>query len=106
MSEDMMGPRREFDAEEFAEFRADPKNRVLVSDVCEAVGIQPTIRELDARNSDGFHIRLLWDSEKDEVLIAVEDDRTRTRTRYVVPDPADALEAFDHPFGYGGRRIR
>ena len=62
--------------------------------------LTPTdLRELDARQGDSLDIRLLWDPATNDVVITVED--FRTDEFLIVPvDPADALEAFHHPFAY------
>lgn len=60
------------------------------------------IRELDQRNNDGIEVTLLWDSVADRVFISVVDGRRGTSLRVDV-DPADALDAFHHPYAYIGR---
>jgi len=57
------------------------------------------VRELDRRVNDGFDVRLLWDSETGRVFVAIEDERYGEWITLDV-DPADALEAFHHPFSY------
>jgi hypothetical protein len=61
------------------------------------------VRELDRRVNDGFDVTLLWDPETDRVFVDVEDQRHGGSFEVDV-DPADALEAFYHPFAYAGRR--
>jgi hypothetical protein len=63
------------------------------------------IRELDYRSGDGIAVTLLWEPEKDRVVVAVEDERTNDRFRIRV-DAADALDAFRHPYAYDRRRRR
>jgi hypothetical protein len=63
------------------------------------------IRELDQRSSDGVEVTLLWDSAADRVFIAVEDKRRETSFQLEV-DPADALDAFHHPYAYVGRPLK
>lgn len=58
-------------------------------------------RELDARTlSDGTRIRLLWQPTADgpgAVLLEARDPGSPERLRVVVP-PAEALDAFNHPW--------
>ncbi len=62
--------------------------------------LTPTdLRELDARQGDGLDIRLLWDPVTNDVVVTVEDSRTDDFL-IVVVDPADARDAFHHPFAY------
>jgi hypothetical protein len=58
-----------------------------------------TVRELDRRTNDGLDVKLLWDSATDRVYVAVEDHRHGDAFELEV-DPADALDAFHHPFAY------
>jgi hypothetical protein len=60
------------------------------------------LRELDARENDGIHVRLMWSPAEDRVLLHVDD--TKHGIRLVVPvKRTDALHAFDHPFAYADR---
>jgi hypothetical protein len=56
------------------------------------------IRELDHRASDGIDVRLLWNAETKAVLVSVAE-RDGTSFEFQVP-PADALQAFHHPYAY------
>jgi hypothetical protein len=60
---------------------------------------ETAVRELDRRVNDGFDVRLLWESETGRVFVAIEDERYGEWITMDV-DPADALEAFYHPFAY------
>ena len=60
---------------------------------------ETAVHELDRRVNDGFDVRLLWNSETGHVFVAIEDERYGESIRLDV-DPADALEAFHHPFSY------
>ena len=60
---------------------------------------EPLVRELDHRVNDGFDVSLLWDPETGRVFLAIEDERNAEWITMDV-DPADALEAFQHPFAY------
>ena len=60
---------------------------------------ETAVRELDRRVNDGFDVRLLWDSETGRVYVAIEDERYGEWITMDI-DPADALEAFHHPFAY------
>ncbi len=62
--------------------------------------LQPEIRELDHRMSDGIDVWLLWNSRTNQVFVAVEDQRSGELFEVTVPR-ADALDAFHHPYAYG-----
>lgn len=55
-------------------------------------------RELDRRVNDGFDVRLLWQSQTNRVFVAVVGRHGDTLEFEVAP--AEALEAFHHPFAY------
>jgi hypothetical protein len=57
-------------------------------------------RELDARNSDGTHVRLLWHPEDDHVSVAVNDTKTGEIFDLPVHDGQSALDVFRHPYAY------
>jgi hypothetical protein len=59
---------------------------------------ETVVRELDRRINDGFDVRLLWHSQTNCVLVAVEGRHGDTLEFEVAP--AEALEAFYHPFAY------
>jgi hypothetical protein len=61
------------------------------------------LRELDQRNSDGIDVRLLWNSATDAVTVSVNDTKRRESFELEV-DGADALDAFNHPYAYAGRK--
>ncbi len=66
-------------------------------------GMAERIRELAARQSDGVEVRLLWDEASDAITVVVED--FQAGGSFEVPvDPAHALDAFNHPFGYAALR--
>jgi hypothetical protein len=58
--------------------------------------------ELDHRSNDGIDVTLFWDSRTNEVFVAVEDER-RGDSFKVGVNPADALDAFHHPYAYADR---
>jgi hypothetical protein len=55
------------------------------------------IRILHERKSSDLHVMLLWNANTDRVHVLVRDEVTGDKF-IVVPDPAEALEAFYHPF--------
>jgi hypothetical protein len=57
------------------------------------------IRELDARESDGISVRLLWHPRENAVTVSVEDPRVGDCFQLAVT-PERALDAFQHPFAY------
>ena len=59
------------------------------------------IRELDHRTNDGIDVRLFWNSRTNHVFVAVEDQRSGMAFELIVSG-ADALDAFRHPYAYGG----
>ena len=63
------------------------------------------MRELDQRSGSGLEVTLLWSERTGAVFVCVEDGRTDTGFHFAV-DPADALEAFRHPYGYNRRTVR
>jgi len=63
------------------------------------------LRELDQRSGNGLEVTLLWSERTGAVFVRVEDERTDTGFHFAV-DPAEALEAFRHPYGYSRRNVR
>jgi hypothetical protein len=61
-----------------------------------------TVRELDCRTNDSIDVRLLWDSRISRVFVSVHDRRLDEFLEFDVA-PADALEAFRHPYAYAHR---
>jgi len=57
------------------------------------------LRELDQRSGNGLEVTLLWSERTGSVFICVEDKPASNGFHFAV-DPADALEAFRHPYGY------
>lgn len=57
------------------------------------------IRELDSRSNDDIHVTLLWDPQADRVFLTLVDRRLHQAFEIDV-DPADALDAFRHPYAY------
>jgi hypothetical protein len=55
--------------------------------------------ELDARAGDGIDVRLFWHPETGSVTVSVFDT-THEQAFELVVDPAQALDAFTHPFAY------
>ncbi len=61
-----------------------------------------SIRELDHRTGDGIDVTLLWYPDTGRVSVAVVDLRSGEAFELTV-FPADALEAFKHPYAYATR---
>jgi hypothetical protein len=59
-------------------------------------------RELAQRQSAGIEVLLLWYPEADRVEVSVRDSRTGAEFQIDVP-PADALEAYYHPYAYAAK---
>jgi hypothetical protein len=55
--------------------------------------------ELAARSGSGISVRLLWDSERDQVVLHYRDERTGDIFAADVPNDC-ALEALEHPNAY------
>ena len=64
-----------------------------------SVSLTDPIRELDHRSVNGLEVVLVWYPESNTVAVHVFDARTSTALRAEV-DPADAADAFLHPFAY------
>jgi hypothetical protein len=56
-------------------------------------------RELDQRSGDGIDVTLFWSPRTNRLWIVVEDTRDGDSFELDV-DPADALDAFHHPYAY------
>jgi hypothetical protein len=66
-----------------------------------------SVRELDRRISDGFDVRLVWNSLTNCLFVSIEDQRHGATYEFSV-DASEAMDAFRHPFAYrrdaGARR--
>ena len=60
-------------------------------------------RELDYRVNDGLEVTLLWQADTDSVTVKVFDGKTGDDFDLSV-DPADAMDAFHHPYAYAASR--
>ncbi len=60
-------------------------------------------RELDFRSTDGLEVTLLWQPETNRVSVTVFDAKTGDDFDLDI-DPADAADAFDHPYAYAASR--
>jgi hypothetical protein len=56
-------------------------------------------RELDRRQNNGVEVALLWSPESNSVAVTVTDWSTGDEFAVEV-DPANALDAFHHPYAY------
>jgi len=59
-----------------------------------------TMHELDSRNADGIHVRLLWSEHDGRVAVVVTDHRTGDEFAVDVPEGDRALDVFHHPYAY------
>ena len=57
------------------------------------------MRELDRRSSDDIEVTLLWSARKYRVFVSVLERRTEALFQFEVA-PAQALDAFHHPYVY------
>ena len=62
--------------------------------------IHTDMQELGTRISDGIHVRLLWTSHDNRVVVAVDDSKTGDRFHVEVTGHQRALDVFQHPFAY------
>jgi hypothetical protein len=60
-------------------------------------------RELDFRSTDGLEVALLWQPETNGIRVSVFDAKTGDDFDIDV-DPADAMDAFHHPYAYAASR--
>jgi hypothetical protein len=58
--------------------------------------------ELDRRSGSGLDVMLVWEPATNCVFVGVIDQRTGNEFAIEV-DPADAVDAFYHPFVYESR---
>ncbi len=61
--------------------------------------VETEVRELAQRSNDGIDVTLLWTPRTNRLFIAVEDKHDGDCFRSDV-SPADALDAFNHPYAY------
>jgi hypothetical protein len=59
-------------------------------------------RELDHRSNDGIDVTLLWSPHTNRVWVAIADARADEAFELDI-EPADALDAFQHPYAYLSR---
>jgi hypothetical protein len=57
--------------------------------------------ELDRRSGNGVDVVLVWEPATNRVFVGLLDQRTGSEFAIEV-DPANALDAFYHPFAYVG----
>jgi hypothetical protein len=57
------------------------------------------MRELDHRSSDDIEVTLLWSARTNRVFVSVLERRSEALFDFEVA-PAQALEAFQHPYAY------
>jgi hypothetical protein len=55
--------------------------------------------ELDAREGDGIDVQLFWHPRSGSVTVSLFDT-THEQAFELLVDPAEALDAFNHPFAY------
>jgi hypothetical protein len=60
-------------------------------------------RELDFRSNDGLEVALLWQPETNQLSVSVYDSKTGDDFDFEV-DPAEATDAFNHPYAYAASR--
>jgi hypothetical protein len=59
--------------------------------------------ELDYRSNDGLEVALLWQPETNSITVKVFDAKTGDDFDLEV-DPAEAIDAFHHPYAYAASR--
>ena len=60
-------------------------------------------RELAYRSADSVEVVLLWERGSRDLTVRVRDARSGDEFELAV-DPAQALDAFHHPYAYAARR--
>jgi hypothetical protein len=65
-----------------------------------------TMRELHSRTADGIHVRLLWNEQDGQVMVAVADNKAGDGFTIDVRDGDRALDVFHHPFAYAAWRTQ
>jgi hypothetical protein len=60
-------------------------------------------RELAYRSVDGIEVSLFWTRPSNRVTVELFDAQIVERFEFEV-DPADALDAFNHPYSYAATR--
>ena len=60
-------------------------------------------RELDFRSNNGLEVALLWEPETNRVSVSVFDRQSGDDFTLEV-DPAEALDAFHHPYALAATR--
>jgi hypothetical protein len=62
------------------------------------------IRELATRTGEGLTVELLWDDDRDQVILRYRDESTGEEFVADVPNDA-ALSAYEHPNVYRPRHV-
>lgn len=62
-----------------------------------------TFRELAFRASDGVQVGLFWSTSDNRLIVVVDDARSGDLFELEV-SPAEALDAFEHPYAYAAHR--
>jgi hypothetical protein len=60
-------------------------------------------QELDHRSTDGLEVTLLWEAQTNRVTVTVFDAKSGDYFDLDI-DPAQALDAFHHPYAYAASR--
>jgi hypothetical protein len=60
-------------------------------------------RELAFRANDGVEVGLFWNTDKNRLLVVVDDARTGDLFEFEV-SAAEAMDAFEHPYAYAAHR--
>jgi len=65
------------------------------------------IKNLRERRNSGITVRLDWDDEDNALHVTAEDRQNPDQSiRFLVENPADAMDAFHHPFSYTARGLK
>ena len=59
-----------------------------------------SLRELNARITDGLLVQMLWCAADDAVFVRVSDQRTGEGFSIPVQQGQSPLEVFNHPYAY------
>jgi hypothetical protein len=69
----------------------------------EALMSSTSTHELDHRSNDGLEVSLLWEAETNRITVTVFDAKSGDYFDLEV-NPAQALDAFHHPYAYAASR--
>jgi hypothetical protein len=76
----------------------------MSSDSQDVIRFGPWRRELAHRQAAGLDVKLYWAPGSDTLSVVVSDARLRSDFELVLGQQDDALEVFNHPYGFAAGR--